>query len=182
MADNFTIDDIQKIRAMTGVGLTDAKQALQESGNFEAALAAMKTKGFKKISQRDERSTQAGKIFSYVHDGRIGVLLELACETDFVAKNEGFLNLGKDLVLQIAATGAVCLSEEDFEAIESDLAIEQACLLAQNFIKDPKQCVRDLLQTQSAQLGEKIVIVRFVRFLLGSSEMQLVLNKSQGKV
>ena len=192
MQNNFTIDDIKKIRELTGVGLTDAKKALEESGSFEAALKAMRAKGLSKAAGREEKITQAGVIRSYVHDGRIGVLVEVSCETDFAAKNENFLNFVKDLCLQVAACKPTYLRLEDMNNdrhsemnnhAESDLdakeLAEQHCLLSQNFIKDPKLTIQDLLQTQIAKLGENIIIVRFVRFELGYPKAELVIDKGR---
>src|SRR6267154_1724150 len=99
MAD-ISIDDIKRLRQLTGVGITDAKQALVEAkGDFDKALSAMRQKGLTKAEKRGEREARAGLIGSYVHDGRIGVLVELNCETDFVAKTDEFQELLKDLTL-----------------------------------------------------------------------------------
>src|SRR3989337_3987414 len=104
MAD-ISIEDIKRLKSLTGVGLTDAKQALQEvNGDFDKALEAMRKKGLTKAEKRGEREARAGIIGSYVHDGRIGVLLEVNCETDFVARNENFVQIVKDLTLHIAAS------------------------------------------------------------------------------
>src|SRR5512141_3100181 len=99
------IEDIKRLKNLTGVGLTDAKKALEEvDGDFDKALEAMRKKGLTKAEKRGEREARAGLIGSYVHDGRIGVLVEVNCETDFVARNEIFTNLVKDLALHIAAS------------------------------------------------------------------------------
>ena len=167
MSYEFTIEDIKKIRNLTGVGLTDAKRALEASGNFEEALAAMRAKGLGKVSQREDRPTQAGIIYSYIHDGRIGVLLEVNCETDFVAKNEIFLALVKDLALQITATDPLYIRPAD--APEGDEAAAERCLWQQAFIKDAATTVGEMAEARMAQLGEKIVLSRFVRFSLDGS-------------
>ena len=104
MSDLVTVENIKKIRDLTGGGLTDIKQVLSQSASFDEALATMKAKGISKTSRREDRLTQAGLIVSYVHDGRIGVLVEVNCETDFVAKTDDFKDLAKDLALQVAAS------------------------------------------------------------------------------
>lgn len=147
-----SIDDIKRLRELTGVGITDAKQALIEAkGDFDRALKMMRKKGLTKAEKRSEREARAGVIGSYVHDGRIGVLVEVNCETDFVAKNQIFTDLVKDLCLQIAA------SEPE----------NVAALLEQPFIKNPEQTVSDLVKETAAKLGENIVARRFSRLVLG---------------
>ncbi len=174
MNNNFTIDDIKKIRELTGVGLTDAKKALQENSSFEKALQAMRKKGLAKVAQRSEKVARSGIIHSYIHDGRIGVLIEVNCETDFVAKNEDFLNFVRDLALQIAATNPFCLKEGNPESKEARNQQAEQSLLGQSFIKNPELTVNDLLQSQIAKLGENIVIARFVRFELGDLATRLI--------
>ena len=147
-----SIDDIKQLRELTGVGITDAKQALIEAkGDFDRALKMMRKKGLTKAEKRSEREARAGVIGSYVHDGRIGVLVEVNCETDFVAKNQIFTDLVKDLCLQIAA------SEPE----------NVVTLLEQPFIKSPEQTVSDLVKETAAKLGENIVVRRFSRLALG---------------
>src|SRR5665213_4333474 len=99
------IAEIKRLKDLTGVGLTDAKKALEESGgDFDKALAAMRKKGLTKAEKRTEREARAGLVGNYNHDGRIGVIVEVNCETDFVARNEIFVNLVKDLAMHIAAS------------------------------------------------------------------------------
>ena len=139
---------------MTGVGLTDAKQALVAAGgNFDKALSAMKQKGFDKAIKRGERAASAGLIGTYSHDGRIGVVVEVNCETDFVAKTDEFKELVKDLTLQIAASEA-----EDVKA-----------LLDEPFVKQPDISIGDYVKEHIAKLGENIVVRRFRRLVLGKS-------------
>ena len=149
------INGIKKLREMTGVGLTDAKQALVDAGgNFDKALASMRKKGFDKASKRAEKAAGAGLIGSYVHDGRIGVLVEINCETDFVAKTDEFKDLVKDLCLHIAASEPADVAE----------------LLVQPFVKNPELSVGDYVKEHIAKLGENIVVRRFARFVLGEPE------------
>jgi elongation factor Ts len=113
MAD-VSVEEIKRLRSLTGVGLTDAKQALVEAGgDFDKALAAMRKKGLTKAEKRGEREARAGLIGSYVHDGRIGVLAEVNCETDFVAKTDEFKDLVKDICLHIAAAAPEFAGEND---------------------------------------------------------------------
>jgi elongation factor Ts len=146
------IDDIKRLRGLTGVGISDAKQALIDAGgNFDIALSEMRKKGLTKAEKRGEREARAGVIGSYVHDGRIGVLVEVNCETDFVAKTDEFKELVKDLTLHIAASDP----ENETE------------LLEQPFVKDPAKTVGDVVKEANAKLGENIVVRRFSRLALG---------------
>lgn len=151
----ISIEDIRKLREMTGVGLTDAKLALvKANGDFDKALASMREKGLTKAEKRAEREARSGLIASYVHDGRIGVLVEVNCETDFVAKTAEFQELVKDICLHTAAS--------DAENVES--------LLTQPFVKNPDQTLSDYIKEFIAKLGENIVVRRFERYILGEVE------------
>lgn len=148
----ISVEDIKKLRELSGVGLTDAKAALVEAGgDFDKALSAMRAKGLAKAARRSDREAAAGLVGTYSHDGRIGVAVEVNCETDFVAKTDEFKELVKDLTLHIAAS--------DPEDIQE--------LLAQPYIKNPDQTVEDLIKEHIAKLGENIVIRRFSRLALG---------------
>src|SRR5882757_3900878 len=115
------IEDVKRLKSLTGVGLTDAKAALEEmNGDFDKALEAMRKKGQTKAEKRGEREARAGVIGSYVHDNRIGVLVEVNCETDFVARNEKFTDLVKDLTLHIAASAPEYVSADDIPAEAKD--------------------------------------------------------------
>lgn len=191
------ISEIKRLKDLTGVGLTDAKKALEESrGDFDKALAAMRKKGLTKAEKRGEREARAGLIGSYNHDGRIGVLVEVNCETDFVARNDIFKNLVKDLSMHIAAAAPQYVSVDDVPAEERDKAkteftekakaegkpgdmvgkivegqikkhFAERCLLDQPFVKDPDQTVGGLVKDHAARLGENIVVRRFSRLVLG---------------
>ena len=151
MAD-IDISEVKRLRKLTGVGIADAKAALVEAGgDFDKALQAMRKAGLTKADKRSEREARAGLIASYVHDGRIGVLVEVNCETDFVAKTDEFKELVKDLCLHIAA------SEPETETE----------LLQQPFIKNPEITVADYVKEHIAKLGENIVVRRFARMALG---------------
>jgi elongation factor Ts len=146
------IEQIKRLKDLTGVGLTDAKRALEEAGgDFDKALAAMRKKGLTKAEKRGEREARAGVIGTYNHDGRIGVLVEVNCETDFVARNEIFTDLVKDVAMHIAASEPVDVTE----------------LLEQPFVKNPDVTVGDYVKDHAARLGENIVVRRFSRMALG---------------
>lgn len=194
---SVSIDEIKRLKELTGVGLTDAKAALTEAdGDFDKALEAMRKKGMTKAEKRGEREAREGKVGSYLHDNRIGVIVEINCETDFVAKNEKFDALVKDVAMHIAASAPLYVSIEDIPAdvVEAKTAefsekaksegkpadmvekivggqvkkyFAEQCLLDQPFIKNPDQTVGDLVKEANAQLGENIVVRRFSRIQLG---------------
>lgn len=191
------IVEIKRLRELTGVGMTDAKKALDEAnGDFDKALAEMRKKGLTKADKRGEREARAGIVGSYLHDNRIGVLVEVNCETDFVARNEIFTNLVKDLAMHIAASAPVYVSvddvpEADREAAKAEFTekvkaegkpenmlaqivegmlkkhFAEKCLLEQPFIKNPDQTVGTYVKEHNARLGENIVVRRFSRMALG---------------
>ena len=149
------ISDVKKLKELTGVGLTDAKAALEEAkGDFDKALSAMRKKGLTKAEKRSEREARAGLIGTYNHDGRIGVLVEVNCETDFVARNDIFKDLVKDISMHIAASEPKDVKD----------------LLDQPFVKDPSQTVADFVKDHAARLGENVVVRRFSRLALGEIE------------
>ncbi len=151
MAD-IDIENVKRPRELTCVGITDAKAALVESGgDFDKALAAMRQKGLTKAEKRAEREARAGLIGTYSHDGRIGVIIEVNCETDFVAKTDEFKELVKDLTLHIAAA-----EPADVKA-----------LLDQPFVKNPEIMVGDYVKQYGAKLGENIMVRRLSRMALG---------------
>jgi elongation factor Ts len=191
------IAEVKRLKSLTGVGLTDAKKALEEAGgDFDKALAAMRKKGLTKAEKRGEREARQGLVGTYNHDGRIGVLVEVNCETDFVARNEIFVELVKDLAMHIAAASPQYVSVDevpakDREKIEQEFAekaklsgkpadmvdkivagqvekhFAERCLLGQPFVKDPDQTVGDYVKDHNARLGENIVVRRFSRIALG---------------
>ncbi len=193
----ISIDDIKRLKDLTGVGLTDAKAALTEAdGDFDKALEAMRKKGMTKAEKRGEREAREGVIGSYIHDNRIGVIVEVNCETDFVAKNEKFTNLVKDVAMHIAASAPEYVSAENIPADVREKQAEEftekakaegkpeamlanivegmlkkyfaeRCLMDQPFIKNPDQTVGDLVKEANAQLGENVVVRRFSRMQLG---------------
>jgi len=191
------IDTIKRLKELSGVGLTDAKKALEEAGgDFDKALAEMRKKGQTKAEKRGEREARAGVVGSYVHDNRIGVLVEVNCETDFVARNEKFTELVKELTLHIAASAPEYVSADDIpaeakakveveftEKVKADGKPEnmvpnivagmlkkyfaERCLLDQPFVKNPDITVGDLVKEANAIMGENIVVRRLSRMQLG---------------
>lgn len=150
MENTKIIELVKKIRQETGLGIMEIKSALEEAGGDEKkAKEILKAKGFEKAEKRAERETHQGRIATYTHStGKIGVMVELLCETDFVAKNEDFLNVAKDLCLQVAAMNPKDSNE----------------LLNQEFIKDPALKIKDLVTALNAKFGENIKIGRMERF------------------
>lgn len=193
----ISADMVRELREKTGAGMMDCKKALEESnGDFEKAVTVLRQKGLASASKKAGRTASEGLISSYIHMDRIGVLLEVNCETDFVARTEDFRNLVKDIAMHIAAANPVYVSREQVpsEVIEKEKEIYRAqitgkppqvvekiiegklekfynetCLLDQVFIKDPEQKMRvkNLITEMIAKLGENIVVRRFVRFQLG---------------
>lgn len=191
------LDTIKRLRELTGVGITDAKQALVDvDGDFDKALEAMRKKGMTKAEKRGEREARAGVIGSYLHDNRIGVLVEVNCETDFVARNEIFTDLVKDVAMHIAASAPEFVSSDDIPADVKNAAtaeftdkakaegkpekmvpqivdgmlkkhFAERCLLDQPFIKNPDITVGQYVKEGIAKLGENIVVRRFSRLALG---------------
>lgn len=194
------IAEVKRLKDLTGVGLTDAKVALEEAnGDFDKALEAMRKKGMTKAEKRGEREARQGIIGTYNHDGRIGVLVEVNCETDFVARNEIFTDLVKDVAMHIAASAPLYVSSEEIPAEETERVTNEfkekaagegkpadmldkivagqvskyfaeKCLLDQPFIKNPDQTVGDYVKEHNARLGENILVRRFKRLELGAAE------------
>lgn len=194
MSDNSLI---KELRDLTGAGIMDVKEALSESGDDrDKALELLRKKGVAKLAKKADRAANEGIVESYIHaGGRIGALVELNCETDFVARTEDFKNLAKELVLHIAAANPLYVSREDVpaEVIEKEREIykeqsagkpedvmekmiegklekyyEEACLLEQPFVKDSGKKIRDLISESTAKMGENVQVRRFARFMLGN--------------
>lgn len=150
---NISTEDIKKLRELTGAGLSDVKQALMEAGSFEGAVAVLREKGHATLAKKSERTAKEGLIASYIHAGsRVGVLLEVNCETDFVARNEEFKKLVSELALHIAAAEPVDIAD----------------LLEQPYVRDSAKTIKDLIAETVGKLGENIQVKRFVRFVLGT--------------
>ena len=191
---------VKELRDKTGAGMMDCKRALVETdGDLVKAVEALRKAGVTKAEKKGIRSAQDGLVYSYIHHGgRLGVLVEVNCETDFVAKTDGFKELVHNLAIQIAATNPVSVSREqvpeELVKSEQDIYTEQAknskkpdkmiekivtgkmdkyfqeiCLLEQPFIKDPDKIVKDLITESIATLGENISLGRYIRYAVGES-------------
>jgi len=195
----ITAQMVKELRDMTGAGMMDCKKALVETGgDMEEAVKYLREKGIAKAAKKAHRETKEGVIASYIHAGnKIGVLLELNCETDFVARTDEFQQLAKDICMQIAATDPKYISRDDVpeEVLnkEKEIYIKQAkdsgkpdniaekiaegklnkfysevCLLEQPFIKDAEQTIEDLIKGYIAKIGENITVRRFTRYQVGA--------------
>lgn len=163
-----TTDDVKRLREETGAGVMDSKRALEESnGDFEAAREFLRHQGVAKAAKRSDRETGQGIVEAYIHgEGRIGALVEINCETDFVARTETFRELARNVAMQVAAMAPLALVPEDVPD-DAPGEHEQHALLTQAFIKDNARTINDLLQEAIAQTGENIRISHFSRFELG---------------
>lgn len=193
--------DVKELRDRTGAGMMDCKKALTETGgDLEAAIDLLRSKGEAKAAKRAERSANEGTVGSYVHHGgRIAVLVELNCETDFVANTDEFQGLARDLAMHVAATAPLAVSDSDIpeEVVERERAVyleqvrnegkpeniqekivegkirkffEDVTLLKQPFVKDPDKTIEQLIIDVSAKTGEKIEVARFVRYAVGGAD------------
>ena len=192
---------VKQLRDKTGAGMMDCKKALVEtSGNIDKAIDFLRKSGIAKAEKKGDRTAKEGLVFSYIHHGgRLGVLVELNCETDFVAKTDGFSDLAHNIAMQVAATSPLTVKREDIDQpllekekeIFTDQAKEsgkpkeiigkmvegrlekfyaESCLMEQQFIKDPDRKIGDLITDAVSTLGENIVINRFARFSVGESK------------
>ncbi len=195
---NITAAAVSELRARTGCGMMDCKKALVEcGGDAEKAIDYLREKGLAKAAKKAGRDAKDGRVFSYIHNtGKIGVMVEIDCETDFVAKTDDFQRLGHDIAMHIAAANPLYLAPEDVPAdvLEREKAIyreqliadkkpeaiidkiiagkirkyyEQVCLLEQPWIRDDEKKIKDLVVEQIAKMGENMKIRRFSRFSIG---------------
>lgn len=196
----ITTAQIKELREATGAGILDCKEALKNAdGDYEKAVDFLREKGLAKAAKRSDRTAADGVIELYSHGGgRVGVMVELNCETDFVGRSEAFRTLAHELALQIAAASPLWVSEEDVpeEILEREAAVakaqaieegkpekildkivegrlkkfkEENCLLLQNYIREDKQTIQDLVNANIASMGEKVVVRRFERWELGEA-------------
>jgi len=195
---DITIEMIKELRERTGAGVMEVKKALEEAnGDIEKAVLILREKGVVKAAKKSSRMAKEGVIEAYIHTGeKLGVLVEVNCETDFVARTDEFKKLAKDIALQIAGMNPLYVSKEDVppEVIEREKEIyrtqlknegkpeaviekiidgkinkfyEEVCLLEQPFVRNPEIKVKDLITEEIAKLGENIVVRRFSRFVVG---------------
>ncbi|TAK51705.1 MAG: translation elongation factor Ts [Bacteroidetes bacterium] len=196
----ITADIVKKLRDQTGAGMMDCKKALAETnGDFNKAIEYLRKKGAATAEKRADRATKQGVVEAYIHaGGRIGTMIELNCESDFVAKTEEFRNLAKDIAMQIAAMNPQYISRDNVtkEVIERELEIyktqarnekkpdavvekiaegklekfyQEFCLIEQSFIRDSSKTIKDLILEMMGKTGEKISISRFQRYHLGET-------------
>jgi len=163
-----SVDLVKSLRERTGAGIMDCKRALtQAGGNLDKAEEILKNAGLASAAKKASRATKDGLIESYIHSGnRIGALVEVACETDFVARTSEMKALSHNLAMQIAAMSPKYISQEDMDPSETRPA-DEVCLLRQTFIKDPSKRVQEIIQETIAKTGENIRVTRFTRFALG---------------
>jgi len=193
----MSLELIKEIRAITGLPLNDIKKAIDTVGeNQDLIIKHLREQGALKSSKRSDRSTENGFIFSYIHEGRIGVLVEILCETDFVSRSDDFKSFGQNICLHIVATQPRFISSEEVDSttIEEEMEIQRKLLLSENkpadiidkilngkkdkffeeivlleqpFVKDQSIKIKDLLNSVSQKTGEKVIINRFSLFILG---------------
>jgi len=192
-----TLEQIKELREATGISMMSCKKALEETkGDYQKALDLLRKKGEAKAAERSERSTGQGVVASYIHgNGKLGVLVQLGCETDFVARNDEFVNLAKDIAMHVAALNPLVVSPEEVshELVEKEREIwreqlknegkkeqmidnilvgkekkfrEETALLSQQFVKNPDKTIEQLLTEAITKMGENVKVVRFSRFSL----------------
>lgn len=191
------IETIKKLKDLSGVGLTDAKKALEEAnGDFDKALEAMRKKGLTKAEKRGDRETREGLIDSYIHDGRIGAIVEVNCETTFVAKTDEFKTLAHNIAMQVASMDPLYVSDEEIpeadrtakkkeleaefkgpekmkdQILEGQMkkAFKEKVLLDQQYILDDTKTVAEYIKESIAKTGENITVKQFKRIELGVTE------------
>jgi elongation factor Ts len=170
-----SLEAIKELRSITSASIADCKNVLKETGgDIPKAVELLRKKGLEIAAQKQGRQVREGRIESYVHIGnKIGVLVEINCETDFVARNSDFCQFAKDVALQIVGCNPLYIKREDVppEIIEKqkdkELFLEENCLLEQAFFKDPGITIKDYLGSLIAKIGENVVIRRFVRYKVG---------------
>jgi len=194
----ITAKTVMELRAKTNAGMMDCKKALKETkGDMEAAVKYLREKGISKAASKAERATKEGRIYSYIHgQGKLGVMVEINCETDFVARTDQFISLCKDIAMHIAAANPLAITEADLDRnlIEQEREIyknkalndgkpekivdkivdgqiakykKQICLMDQEFVKDPDKTIQDVMHEAISKLGENMQIAKFVRYSLG---------------
>lgn len=195
---SFSAQEVGKLRELTGAGLMDCKKALVETnGDIQKAIVYLREQGMAKSAKKASRVASEGAVSSYIHmGGKVGVMVEINCETDFVAKNTDFLELGKDIAMHIAAYSPIYLTVDEVPAEEIELEkkslikkakddgksdaivqkivesglkmyFKEICLLEQNYAKDTSMTVKQYIDTKIAKIGEKITVRRFVKYVTG---------------
>ncbi|MDP6102935.1 MAG: translation elongation factor Ts [Dehalococcoidia bacterium] len=163
-----SLEAIKALREQTSAGVMDCKNALEEAGgDMVKAVELLRQRGLTIAAKKSDRETLEGLVDCYIHTGnRVGAIVEVNCETDFVARTPGFKELAHDLAMQVAAMAPLYLDSEAVPT-EDTVNLEEACLMEQPFIRDPAKTIRDLVNDTVAQVGENIRVRRFERFALG---------------
>jgi elongation factor Ts len=170
-----SLGSIKELRKITSASISDCQKAIQDSGgDIQKAVELLRKRGLEIAAQKQDRIAKQGRIEAYVHLGnKIGVLLEVDCETDFVAQNSDFAQFAKDVAMQIAASSPLYISKEEVpqniikETNDQEQFYKENCLLEQVFIKDPNITMKDYLGSLVAKIGENVVIRRFIRYKVG---------------
>jgi elongation factor Ts len=167
----ISIDSIKELREQSGAGIMQCRNALEKhEGNREKALEFLKEQGLLKAKEKEERTAAEGLIEAYIHTGgRVGAMVELNCETDFVARTDEFKELAHNIAMQVAAMAPQFVSEADIPK-KADVEPSAACLLLQPYIKDQELTIQDIITDTIARVGENIKVSRFARFELGEQE------------
>lgn len=166
----MSLNAIKELRELTNCGIIDCKKALEQAGgDLSKAKDILREKGLQMALKKASRAANEGRIEAYIHNGsRIGVLVEVNCETDFVARNDAFIQFAKDLAMHIAAMAPQYVKKADVPAdVLAGIDPEAVCLLEQPFVKDASRSIQDLLNELVAKTGENIVIGRFARYKIG---------------
>jgi elongation factor Ts len=171
---DISTERVKELRELSGAGIMDCRNALlQTKGDKEKALEILKEQNLVRVEKKSTRAASQGLIETYVHTGgRIGAMVELNCETDFVARTAEFQELAHDLAMQIAAQEPICIGKDQIPE-DNDTDPEIACLLLQPFIKDPQKTIQDLVTETAARVRENIRVSRFARFELGQEEARI---------
>lgn len=170
-----TAEDIKRLREETSCGVIDCKKALEEAkGDFSKAKDFLRKRGLEMAAKKGDRVAKEGRVEVYIHNGnKIGVLVEVNCETDFVAKNDDFCKFSRDVAMHIAAMNPKYVKKDDIPAdvlekeVNKDEFIKLNCLLNQAYVKEASKSIQDLLNELVAKIGENIIVSRFVRFKVG---------------
>lgn len=164
-----SVEAVKALREETGAGVMDCKRALEQSeGDMTKAHEILREKGVESAAKKASRATNEGLVESYIHSGgRIGVLLEVNCETDFVARTSEFQELAHSLAMQVAAMAPLHVDYDDLPEDEGEEVSQDSCLMQQAFIRDPSKTIQDLVKEAVGKLGENIKVRRFIRFSLG---------------
>jgi len=169
------VDTIKKLRELTSASVMECRKALEDSkGDMDEAKALLRKRGIEKAAKKQDRAAKEGRIEAYVHLGnKIGVLVEINCETDFVARNTDFMQFCRDVSMHIAACNPLCVKREEVpsdelkDVKEKEAFYKQQCLLEQPFVKDPSITIHDYVGSIIGKIGENIVIRRFTRYKIG---------------